>query len=46
MLKKNLKINNLNLFKERSMKDNNIENIVTLELVIEDELYKFKKDLQ
>ena len=28
------------------MKDNNIENIVTLELVKEDELYKFKKDLQ
>ena len=46
MLKKNLKIINLNLFKERSMKDNNIENIVTLELVKEDELYKFKKDLQ
>lgn len=46
MLKKNLKINNLNLFKEISMKDNNIENIVTLELVKEDELYKFKKDLQ
>lgn len=45
MLKKNLKIINLNLFKERSMKDNNIENIVTLELVKEDELYKFKKDL-
>ena len=44
MLKKNLKIINLNLFKERSMKDNNIENIVTLELVKEDELYKFKKD--
>lgn len=43
MLKKNLKIINLNLFKERSMKDNNI---VTLELVKEDELYKFKKDLQ
>ena len=42
MLKKNLKIINLNLFKERSMKDNNIENIVTLELVKEDELYKFK----
>lgn len=46
MLKKNLKIINLNLFKERSTKDNNIENIVTLELVKEDELYKFKKDLQ
>ena len=44
MLKKNLKIINLNLFKERSMKDNNIENIVTLELVKEDELYKYKKD--
>ena len=28
------------------MKDNNIENIVTLELVKEDEIYKFKKDLQ
>ena len=28
------------------MKDNNIENIITLELAKEDELYKFKKDLQ
>ena len=28
------------------MKDNNIENIVTLELVKEDELYKFKKDFK
>ena len=40
MLKKNLKIINLNLFKERSMKDNNIENIVTLELVNLKKTYK------
>ena len=43
VLKKNFKIINLNLLEEIIMKDNNI---VTLELVKEDELYKFKKDLQ